>query len=68
MCNPTTAGPPDPGSQPGSQQRQAWSDLGRRRATIDAARWRIRLRAATTRDGKVAPEKRTVRDSTPTPV
>ena len=62
-----TAVPPDPVSQTGSQQRQAWSDIGRRRATIDAARWHMRLRAATIRDGKIAPERRKVGGSTPAP-
>jgi hypothetical protein len=65
MCNRRRLARPIRGAKPGSQQRQEWSDSGRRRATIDTARWRIRLRAATTRDGKVAPEKRKVGGSTP---
>jgi len=57
--------PPVPGSQTGSQRRQASGHARRQRAMVCAARWPIRPRPATCSDGTDAPEKRKVGGSTP---
>jgi hypothetical protein len=56
---------PVPGSQTGSQRRQASGHIRRQRAMICAARWFIRPHPATCSDGTDAPEKRKVSGSTP---
>jgi hypothetical protein len=57
--------PPIPGSQTGSQRRQALGHITRQPAMVCAARWPIRPRPATCGDAADAPEKRKVGGSTP---
>jgi hypothetical protein len=57
--------PPVPGSQTGSQRRQASGHIRRQPAMVGAARLPIRPRPATSSDGADAPEKRKAGGSTP---
>jgi hypothetical protein len=54
-----------PGSQTGSQRRQAPGDTGRHLATISPASWRFRRCKATSSDRRVASYKRGVTGSNP---
>jgi hypothetical protein len=68
VINRNDPGPPasaDPGSQTGSQHRQASGHIRRQPAMVGAARWPIRPHPATCSDGTDAPEKRTASGSTP---
>jgi len=53
------------GSKTGSHRRQTWGDTRRHRATMGAASWLKARHLATSRNGRIAPEKRKVGGSTP---